>query len=89
MSDEDGEPASEKEDEDEPGANEEGKLLADYRHKLESDLRQPSRNLLVRDFMVTFNPETTYGQRAGFLKGLLITAAGLIQNHTLEFKSRT
>ena len=60
------------------GCTDEQKLLADFRHKLEQDLRQGSRNLLVRDFVLQFSPQSIYGARSGFLKALLITAPCLL-----------
>ena len=54
--------------------SEEQGLLMEFRHKFESALRQPSRMLLVKDLMVTFDPSTLYGKREGFLKALMVTA---------------
>lgn len=53
--------------------HDEPKLLADYQHRLQQDLRQPSRSLLVKDLMICFQPDTIFGQRAGFLKALMVT----------------
>ena len=55
--------------------NDEPKLLADFRHRLETDLRAQNRNLLVKDLMLMFSPASIYGQRAGFLKGLMVTVS--------------
>ena len=61
--------------------DEEQNLLMNFRHKFEATLREPSRMLLVKDLLVTFDPSTVYGQRMGFLKGLLVTVAQLIRKN--------
>ena len=48
-------------------------LLQDFRHKFETALRQPARCLDVKEVAVTFDPDTVYGQRGGFVKALLVT----------------
>ena len=50
-------------------------VLSDFQHSLEAELREPSRNLLVKDLMVAFDASTVYGNRAAFMKGLVVTAA--------------
>lgn len=58
--------------------DEEHTLLMNFRHRFESTLREPARMLLVRDIMISFDPASIYGHRAGFLKGLLVTAPALV-----------
>ncbi|CAK9017407.1 Uncharacterized protein SCF082_LOCUS13627 [Durusdinium trenchii] len=48
--------------------------LSDFQYNFEAELRQPSRNLLVKDLMICFDPSTVYGNRAAFMKGMMITA---------------
>ena len=38
--------------------SDEPKLFADFRHKLETELRQPSRGVLVKDIVLMFQPES-------------------------------
>ena len=59
--------------------NEEQNLLMNFRFRFESTLREPNRMLVVRDLVVSFDPASIYGQRSGFLKGLLITVTLLQQ----------
>ena len=79
----------ESEDEDEPGDQDEAdpddelalgthsgnSALSDFQYNFEAELRQPSRNLLVKDLMLAFNPDTVYGNRAAFLKGMVVTVS--------------
>lgn len=62
-------------DEDEPEACTEQDMLPDFQHKFTSQLRQSSRQLKVKDFIIAFDPTSVYGRRQAFLKGLLITVA--------------
>ena len=48
--------------------------LSDFQHSIESELRAPSKCLVVKDLMVCFNPNTVYGNRQAFLKGMMLTA---------------
>lgn len=48
-------------------------MLPDFQHKFEQQLRQPSRNLKVKEMVIAFDAASIYGRRAAFLKGLLIT----------------
>lgn len=47
--------------------------------RFEGSLREPSRMLQVKDLMISFNQASIYGQRAGFLKRLLVTAPCPVQ----------
>ena len=47
--------------------------LSDFQHSVESELRAPSKCLAVKDLMVWFSPDTVYGNRQAFLKGMMIT----------------
>lgn len=51
--------------------------LKDFQHAFESELRQPLRNLAVKDLMLLFNHSSVYGNRAAFMKGIMVTAACL------------
>ena len=62
-------------DEDEPEACTDQDMLPDFQHKFTSQLRQSSRQLKVKDFIIAFDPASVYGRRQAFLKGLLITVA--------------
>ena len=62
-------------DDDADGPGEETNLLTDFQYEFDSALRQPSRNLIVKDLMVMFDASTVYGRRAGFHKALLVTAS--------------
>lgn len=67
------ESGGESEDDEDDKADEEHTLLMNFRHKFESTLREPGRMLIVKDLVIAFDPSSIYGQRAGFLKGLLVT----------------
>lgn len=58
--------------------------LPDFQHKFEQQLRQPARNLKVKDLVITFDPATIYGRRSAFLKGLLVTVSRLLILHCLK-----
>lgn len=76
--DDDGEEHAKEESESEnEEKDEESNLLMNFRHKFESTLREPTRMLVVRDLMISFDPSSIYGQRSGFLKGLLVTVTQL------------
>ena len=68
---------SEEEDEFDDGNNEvpiaQNNLLTEFQHKFDQALRQPARNLLVKDFMVLFDADSVYGMRPAFHKALLVT----------------
>ena len=49
--------------------------LSDFRHSLETEFRQPARQLLVKERLVVFDQNTVYWSRAAFHKGLMMTAA--------------
>lgn len=49
--------------------------LSDFQHSFESELRQPARNLVLKDLMIVFDPSTIYGNRLAFQKGLMVTVA--------------
>lgn len=55
--------------------------LPDFQHKFEQQLRQPARNLKVKDLVIAFDPASIYGRRSAFLKGLLITVSRLLIFH--------
>lgn len=57
--------------------------LSDFLYNLEAELRQPSRNLVVKDLVLLFDPSTIYGQRAAFMKGLVVTTAPCPNKQTL------
>ena len=46
-----------------------------FQRKFEAELRETSRNLLVRDLMVCFDPASIFGRRQGFVKALMVTVA--------------
>ena len=48
-------------------------LLTEFQHKFDQALRQSTRNLLVKDFMILFDPDSVYGMRPQFHKALLVT----------------
>lgn len=52
-------------------------LLPDFEHKIQATLREPSRQLKVKDLIINFDPASIFGNRSGFLKGLMATAARL------------
>ena len=52
--------------------------LSDFQHSFESELRQPARNLVVKDLMIVFDPSSIYGNRSAFLKGMMVTVAWLV-----------
>ena len=54
---------------------EEQNLLKNFRHRFEMTLREPARNLQVKELILSFDPSSIYGQRSGFLKGLMVTVA--------------
>lgn len=49
--------------------------LSDFQYNFEAELRQPARNLVVKDLMISFDPSTVYGNRYAFMKGLMITVS--------------
>ena len=51
--------------------------LSDFQYNFEAELRSPSRNLLVKDLMVCFDANTVYGNRAAFMKGIMVTESWL------------
>ena len=53
-------------------------MLSNFQHRFEKDLRQSARNLLVKDVMITFDANTTYGRRAGFYKAMMVTVPGYV-----------
>ena len=71
--DDDSDGNQESEESDNEDKDEEHTLLMNFRHKFESTLREPARMLAVKDLVINFDPPSVYGQRAGFLKGLLVT----------------
>ncbi len=71
MADEEGVDGDAGEDDDLPG--DELNLLSAVQHEFEKNLRQPSRNLCVKDIMLCFHPGSLYGKRTGFHKGMMIT----------------
>jgi len=50
-------------------------LLYLWQHSFEKQLRQQNKGLRVKDLILTFDPETVYGQRKAFLKGMMITVS--------------
>lgn len=70
VADEEGIDADNDED-DVPG--DELNLLSAVQHEFEKNLRQPSRNLCVKDIMLCFHAGSIYGKRTGFHKGMMIT----------------
>ena len=52
--------------------------LSDFQHSIESELRAPSKCLVVKDLMVCFSPDSVYGNRQAFLKGIMLTVTLLI-----------
>lgn len=78
--DDEGRPADEIESDTE---NDGGDVLPEFQHKFEQSLRQPSRNLVVRDLVLCFQPESVYGRRSAFLKALMVT----VPQHTLEIEN--
>lgn len=50
-------------------------LLYLWQHSFEKQLRQQNKGLCVKDLILTFDPETVYGQRKAFLKGMMITVS--------------
>lgn len=56
----------------------ESNLLTEFHYKFDQALRQPSRGLLVKDLMILFDPESVYGRRTAFHKGLMVTAPCLL-----------
>ena len=57
--------------------------LSDWQHAFESELRQPGRNLAVKDLVIAFDPSTIYGQRTAYMKGLVVTVACAIPGSQL------
>ena len=51
--------------------------LSKFNHQLEATLRQPHRNLAVKDLLLTFQDASIYGKRSAWARGLLITATHL------------
>lgn len=78
---------SEESGEEEGERGEENTLLMNFRHRFEATLREANRMLTVKDLMISFEPSSIYGNRAGFLKGLLVTVPKLAPNMflTLSF----
>lgn len=60
------------EDADDDGGDEKS-MVAAFCHKIEATLRQPSRNLAVRELVLSFDQATVFGKRAGWLRGLILT----------------
>lgn len=52
-------------------------LLHAWQHRFEKQIRQNNRGLFVKDLVFTFDPESIYGSRSAFLKGLMVTATRL------------
>lgn len=52
-------------------------LLPDFEHKIQATLREPPRQLKVKDLIVNFDPATVFGHRLGYMKALMATAACL------------
>ena len=50
-----------------------------FQHRFTSQLRQPARNLKVKELIIAFDTASVFGRRSAFLKGLMVTAAW--QNH--------
>ena len=48
-------------------------MLPDSMHRFETTLREPSRQLAIKDMVINFDPTTVYGNRTGFLRGMLAT----------------
>lgn len=48
-------------------------LLASFEFAFAKELRQPTRQLLVKDVMFCFDPASIYGKRTGFHKALMVT----------------
>ena len=57
--------------------------LSDWQHAFESELRQPGRNLAVKDLVIAFDPSTIYAQRTAYMKGLVVTVACAIPGSQL------
>ena len=64
-----------KEEEDKEENQGEEDMLPDFQHKFEQQLRQPARNLKVKDLVLAFDGESVYGRRSAFLKGVLATVS--------------
>ena len=82
--DEDDEDQGQELGEDDPSPNDEelhtpkgSNMLPDFVHRFEANLREPSRQLAIRDMVINFDPSTVYGSRTGFLRGMLATATRL------------
>ena len=73
--DEESTQVKQEDDEDDPETRTDQDMLPDFQHKFTSQLRQPSRQLKVKDFIVAFDPASVFGRRQAFLKGLLVTVA--------------
>ena len=52
-------------------------LLHAWQHRFEKQIRQNNRGLFVKDIVFTFDPDSIYGSRSAFLKGLMVTATRL------------
>ena len=50
-------------------------LLPDFEHKIQATLREPSRQLKVKDLIINFDPTSVFGHRLGYIKALMATAA--------------
>ena len=48
-------------------------LLHKWQSSFESKLRQPSRNLVVKDLILSFDDSTVYGNRSAVLKALMVS----------------
>ena len=79
--DDDGE-NGEADDDAEPEGSDRGKqndkvdmqnLLHKWQSSFESKLRQPSRNLVVKDLVLSFDDTTVYGSRSAVLKALMVS----------------
>lgn len=84
---EEGPPCAEEDDDGKMGAADEENLLSTFQHRFEKDLRQPTRNLLVKDVMICFDPSTTYGRRAGSFKALMVTVARHFAGFLIRFQT--
>jgi hypothetical protein len=51
-------------------------LLQEIRNKIEATLRQPCRNLTVKNIVVAFEASSVYGKREQFLPALIVTDTG-------------
>ena len=68
-----GEEGDEVEEDPDDDVGDEKSMVATFCHKIEATLRQPSRNLAVRELVLSFDPASVFGKRAGWLRGLILT----------------